>query len=254
MFIRKALVLSTLFLSAFSYHNTPTPREDRLTDWDALQNLLDSIDSTVLHGVLHQLSPKFKDGVFSKDRSALEHVHSENPAVATKLVHIALKRQAANATTTRVSPAQQSSKEASQTSEEASVSQALNSQIHASTVPAKTTVHVAPSQPPDTTPISTGDGFVVYSTIGGGVVTKTSQAVPVSFTPSTSTHLYYTTLPNGQVQTSTSVVVVNAPMTGEPTAAGAAATSAPGLQNVGAFVQVGSTLLAAVCGLAAFML
>ena len=247
MFITKALVLSTLFLSAFSYHNTPTPREDRITDWDALQNLLDSIDSTVLHGVLHQLSPKFKDGVFSKDRSALEHVHSENPAIATKLVHIALKRQAANATSTRVSPA-------SQSSEAASVSQELTSQIHASTVPAKTTVHVAPSKPPDTNPVSTGDGFVVYSTIGGGVVTKTSQAVPVSFTPSTSTDLFYTTLPNGQVQTSTSVVVVNAPMTGEPTAAGAAATSAPGLQDVGASVQVGSKLLAAVCGLAAFML
>lgn len=254
MFFHKALVFSTLFLSAFSspqQQSATRTHEDRITDWDALQSLLDTIDTTVLHGVLHQLTPKFKDGIFSKDRSAIEHVHSQNPAVATKLVHIALKRQASNSThsSTIVSPAS--------TSEvKSSISSKLSSQIHASTVPPKTTLTVAPTHPSNAVPISTGHGGVVYSTIGGGVVTETSQVVGVSFTPSTSYHLYYTTLPNGQVETSTSVVVVNAPQTSSAgTAAGAAATTSPGLQNTGsAVVQIGTTVIGVVCAAVAFLL
>lgn len=80
-------------------------------------------------------------------------------------------------------------------------------------------------------------------------MTLTSSALSVHFTPSTSTHLYYTTLPDGTVRTSTQVVVVNAPVTdtGDATgAAGAAATtgSDPGLQNLGSSFKIGG--LAAV--------
>jgi len=73
-------------------------------------------------------------------------------------------------------------------------------------------------------------------------VTLTSSAVGVRFTPSTSTHLYYATAGDGTIETSTSVVVVNAPVTGggEATAAGAAATSSsPGLQNGASSNQIG---------------
>jgi len=101
------------------------------------------------------------------------------------------------------------------------------------------------------TPVATTNGGVVFSTEGGGLVTLTSSALSVHFTPSTSTHLYYTTLPDGSVRTSTQVVVVNAPVTdtGDATgAAGAAATTGgdPGLQNIGPSLKVGgiATVLA----------
>ncbi|KAI9876898.1 MAG: hypothetical protein M1823_007193, partial [Watsoniomyces obsoletus] len=201
---------------------------DDLPSWPHLSSLLDSIDSTVLHGVLHQLSPQFKDGVFSKDRSAVEHVHSQNPAVASKLVHIALKRQASNSTAS-------ASASASASSRAASISSALNSQIRASTVPGRTTVFVPPDAPARATAIATIDGGVVYSTIGGGLVTLASSALEVSFERSTSSNVFVTTLPNGDVQTQTSVVVVNAPVTATDDSAGtagaAATTGNPGLQD-----------------------
>lgn len=231
--MRPSYILSAFFLPLFS--SATSSHTDSIVDWDHLSSLLDSIDDTVLHGVLHQLSPKFQDGVFSKDRSALEHVHSESPAVATKLVHIAIKRQSSNATTTAAN-------------QQSAITSALQSQIEASTVPAATTVIVPPSAPADSTPIATEDGGIVYSTYGGGLVTLTSSAVGVRFTPSTSTHLYYSTLPNGDVQTSTSVVVVNAPVTGstETAAAGAAASSGsdPGLQDAASGLEISAAFLA----------
>jgi hypothetical protein len=246
MFIRHTLVLSSLALSALSnpFHSS---QDDDAPSWPHLSSLLDTIDSTVLHGVLHQLSPKFQDGVFSKDRSAIEHVHSENPAIASKLVHIALKRQASNSTT--------SSSSASQSSQQSSLSSVLSSQIQASTVPGKTTVLVAPSEPAHATAVATENGGVVYSTIGGGLVTVQSSAVAVSFTRSTETNVHLTTLPDGQVQIATSVVVVNAPVTdaGEATdAAGAATTGKPGLQDAATGLKVSGVFLffAGVGGLA----
>ena len=161
-------------------------------------------------------------------------MHSEEPAVATKLVHIAIKRQASNSTTTA-------------SNQQSAITSDLSSEIHASTVPKATTVVVPPSAPADTTPIATEDGGVVYSTYGGGLVTLTSSAVGVRFTPSTSTHLYYSTLSNGDLQASTSVVVVNAPVTGstETDAAGAAATtgSDPGLQDSATGLKVSGIFL-----------
>jgi hypothetical protein len=257
--LRKAFVFSSLLLGAFS-SPAHTPSDDSsLHNWDAFSVLLDSIDPAALHSVLHSLSPKFQDGVFSKDRAAIEHVHSENPIIASKLVHLAKKRQASNSTTTTSSstastPAQ-SSADSESSSRAASVSSILSSAILASTVPAATTITVAPTAPPSATPVATDNGAVVFSTVGGGLVTLTSSAVDVHFTPSTSTHLFYTTLPDGSVRTSTSVVVVNAPVTDTNDATGAAGaattTGSPGLQNVGPALKVGglATLIAGVGGL-----
>jgi hypothetical protein len=246
--LRKALVLSTLFLGAFSSPAIKQSKHDgTIIDWVEFNKLLDSIDSDAIHHALHSLSPKFKDGVFSKDRSAIEQVHSENPLVASKLVHIAKRQSGSNATTssttpTPSTPAQSSALSSSlseSSSRAASVSSALSSAIHASTVPSPTTILVAPTTPQSATAIATTKDAIIFSTYGGGLVTLTSSAEGVSFTPSTSTHLYYTTLPDGQISTSTSVVVVNAPLTagggdaaGVSGTAGAAASSgAPGLQS-----------------------
>ena len=256
--LRKTFVFSTLLLGALSSAPQSPAAERSLHNWDAFSSLLDSVDPAALHSVLHSLSPKFQDGVFSKDRTAIEHVHSENPIIASKLIHLAMKRKASNSTTsasvTPPTPAQSSALPKS-SSRAASVSSILSSAIYASTIPAPTTVTVPPTAPSHATPVETSNGAVVFSTFGGGLVTLTSSALSVHFTPSTSTHLYYTTLPDGTVRTSTSIVVVNAPVTdsGDATrAAGSAATTSsasnPGLQNTGASLKAGG-LLAAFVGL-----
>ncbi|EHY53573.1 hypothetical protein HRR83_003783 [Exophiala dermatitidis] len=254
--LRKALVFSTLVLGVFSSPRHTEEDDKSLVNWEAFQALLDTIDPSSLHSVLHALAPKFQDGVFSKDRAAIEHVHSENPVIASKLVHLAKKRQVSNTTITTTSsktastPAQSSAEQQS-SSRAASVSSILSSAIYASTVPGATTVTVAPATPTSATAVRTSDGAVVFSTIGGGLVTLTSSAVGVRFTPSTSTHLYYTTLPDGQVETSTSIVVVNAPVTevaGASTAGSAATTtSKPGLQNDASSNKIAGPLMAVLC-------
>ena len=115
---------------------------------------------------------------------------------------------------------------------------------------------VAPNAPAHATAIATIDGGVVYSTIGGGVVTLKSSSLDVSFVQSSSTELFVTTLPDGSVQTQTSVVVVNAPVTATNDAAGtagaAATTGSPGLQNSATGLNVSGVfmLIAGIAGLA----
>jgi hypothetical protein len=84
-------VLSTLVLA------------DELSDDESdanFQILLDSVPEDRLHDVLHDYDPtKFKHGVFQEDRTAIEAVHRNNPAAATKLIYLA-KRQSNNTSTT----------------------------------------------------------------------------------------------------------------------------------------------------------
>ncbi|KAK7897370.1 hypothetical protein LTR67_005259 [Exophiala xenobiotica] len=259
--LRKAFVFSTLILGAWTTQHTHED-DKSLVNWDSFQALLDAVDPSALHSVLHQLSPKFKDGVFSKDRAAIEHVHSENPVIASKLVHLAKKRQASNSTVTSTTPSStastpaESSAESQSSSQAASISSILSSEVLASTVPGATTITVAPSTPASATAVATTNGAIVFSTFGGGMVTLTSSAVGVRFTPSTSTHLYYTTAADGSVETRTSLVVVNAPVTATDgtAAAGAAATtgSDPGLQNAASSNKVES-LLVAMLGLGVWL-
>lgn len=262
--LQKLLVYSTLLLSTYA-----SPRhhhDDEITNWEKFSALLDGVDEGALHRVLHALSPKFKDGIFSRDRTAIEHVHSENPVMASKLVHIA-KRQGSNSTVTTTTSSATTPEESSSAEQSSSVaasvssaiSSALSSEITATTLPSPTSVLVAPTSPESATPISTGSGAVVYSTVGGGVVTLTSSAVSVRFTPSTSTHLYYTTLPDGSVSTKTSLFVVNAPQTetaSDTGSAGAAATtSSAGLQSGADRVLAGglTAILAGALGLLAYL-
>jgi len=240
--LQRLVVFATLIISTFVYA-APQHHDDSIVDWGRLSALLDTIDNHALHAVLHNLAPKFRDGVFSKDRAAIEHVHSANPVMASKLVYMA-KRATNGTTTAAVAVGASTSKAAATTTSSVEsvapeVSSAVSSQLTQSALPSPTTVMVAPTTPPGATAISTVAGGVVYSTIGGGVVTETSSAVGVSFTKSTSTHYFYSTGANGIVTTSTSLVVVNAPVTATAVATGAAAdaatsSSSPGLQKNGA--------------------
>ncbi|KAI9767053.1 MAG: hypothetical protein M1839_004643 [Geoglossum umbratile] len=76
---------------------------DELSDDESAANfqiLLDSVPEDRLHDVLHDYDPtKFKHGVFQEDRTAIEAVHRNNPAAATKLIYLA-KRQSNNTSTT----------------------------------------------------------------------------------------------------------------------------------------------------------
>jgi len=170
--------------------------------------------------------------------------------MATKLVHMALKRQSNGTATTTSEPPPDPT-------QEESISSELSDVITATTTPDPTSVEVAPTTPAGATPVETVDGAVVFSTVGGGVVTETSRNVDVSFTRSSSTRLIYSTAANGDVETLTSVVVVNAPVTGSPDsdAAGAAATSNPGLQDSAIAAKVSGLMLAAAgLGAMAFVL
>lgn len=241
---------TSLLLLAIAPFAVASPSEPPAPNWSYLSSLLSRCHPAAIHDILHQLSPKFQDGVFSLDSAAIEHVHSEDHVMATKLVHMALKRQNNGTATTTTPPPDPS--------QESSISSELSEAITATTEPKPTTIAVAPTTPEGATPIRTIDGAVVYSTIGGGLVTETSRNVDVSFTRSSSTRLVTSTAANGDVETLTSVVVVNAPITGTPDsdAAGAAATSGkPGLQDAATAAKASAMLLvAAGLGAAAFVL
>lgn len=255
-------MLSTLLLTALA--NATPQAIDSLTDWDLFHSLVDNVDESSIHSILHKLAPKFQHGVFSKDRSAIEQVHSENPPLATSLLSLA-KRQSNTSSiasvesslasvATSLSSAQSSlssagsataaaasvsSQAASLTSAEGSLSSQLaaSSALTASTVPAPTSLALAPTTPNGATPVATQPGVVVYSSSSGGLVTVASSIAFVTYQRSSHEILSTFTLPNGQLTTATSVVVVNAPVTGSvetaPATAGAAQTTgaSAGLQS-----------------------
>ncbi|KAF2706023.1 hypothetical protein K504DRAFT_460113 [Pleomassaria siparia CBS 279.74] len=68
---------------------------------EAFQDLLNALPEESLHVALNSLT-KFKDGVFESDRHGVEHVHHDNPPLATKLIVAAVQdlknRQAPPAT------------------------------------------------------------------------------------------------------------------------------------------------------------
>jgi len=259
IFPQRILVLGTLLLTALA---SPTLQPtDTAVDLDLFHRLVDNVDESSIHSILHKLAPKFKHGIFSKDRSAIEQVHSENPPLATSLLSLA-RRQVSNATTAASSSlssaasslssvasslssaaasatgssasASVSSQEASLTSAQASLSSALaaSSALTASTVPPPTSLALAPTTPKGATAIATKTGVVVYSSPGGGLVTVASSIAFITYQRSSQEILSTFTLPNGQVTTATSVTVVNAPITGSvetaPGTAGAAQTTGGG--------------------------
>lgn len=238
IFPRHVLVLGTLLFTALA-SQTVQPA-DTVVDWDLFHRLADNVDESSIHSILHKLAPKFKHGVFSKDRRAIEQVHSENPLLATSLLSLA--RRQSNTTTTNSAAV---SSAASVSSQEASLSSALaaSSALTASTVPAPTTLALAPTTPNGATAVATNTGEVVYSSSGGGLVTVASSIAFVTYQRSSQEVLSTYTL-NGQLTTATSVVVVNAPITASVETAGGTAgaaqtTGGAGLQSGAACASQG---------------
>ena len=90
---------STLHSPRFS--NPTTRRHGRRLG--PIPQIIDNVDESSIHSILHKLAPKFKHGIFSKDRNAIEQVHSENPPLATSLLSLA--RRQSNATASSLSSA-----------------------------------------------------------------------------------------------------------------------------------------------------
>lgn len=262
IFLRHSLVLSTFILSALSSPTLPEQRKQqqephnpsRGSPQEEFQRLLAEIDESSIHAALHRWSSKFQDGVFNRDRTALEAIHAENAPVATSLIRLA-KRQDNTTISTSASPdppptttspdddtpsttPEPDSPSTSNTSPAPppatsnGVIQPVTTRTTATRAP--TTQAVAVSTPPSATPIATTSGRVVFSVSNSQLTTVEASEEVVSFTPASSTVLSTFTLPDGQLSTQTSVTVVDAPVTGggvgAPAATGAGAGN-PGLQQ-----------------------
>jgi len=209
------LLLSLLVLLSTGVYSEVTSKEPKIenpVDYQKFQELLAGVDESSIHSALHKWSDKFRDGIFSKDRTAIEAVHSENPRLATKLVHLA-KRAGSNSTTTH------------QSSTPSHTPTTTASEESSSTLPAIATSTVAET-------ITTTDA-------SGSQTTLTS-----SFRRVSSLVLQTITGDNGQQSTVTGFTVVNLPATSiqTPTGeAGATATSGNGNPSLQSGAAVASS-------------
>lgn len=208
--IRHILFLVTIFLLFTSVlcSDDSQPSPPAQADRESFQRLLSDVSDDSIHSVLHSWAPKFQDGVFSKDRTAIEAVHSENARLATRLVQLAKRQGGGNSTAT--TPTSQSTPSSS---EESSSTGGIV--VPSTTSPGvSTSTTVGPvSTPSSASAISTGEGGVVFSS-NGGLTTVPTSSKPVTYRPFSSTVLSTTTLADGSQSTQTSFTVVNAPDTG----------------------------------------
>lgn len=118
-----ALLALPLFGSVFAEPASSTHQTDTIygSAQEAFQDLLNALPEESLQAALSGLKG-FKDGVFESHHRGVEHVHENNPALATKLivaaVHDLKKRQTpSNGTTTTPVAPPQSSPQSPQSSE-----------------------------------------------------------------------------------------------------------------------------------------
>ncbi|KAL9108495.1 MAG: hypothetical protein Q9227_006710 [Pyrenula ochraceoflavens] len=255
---RLSYVLAVLFSFLFTVAiSSPAPAE---RDHASFQQLLSDVSSDSIHKVLHEWSTKFQDGIFSKDITAIEMVHSENAHLATKLVNLA-KRQGGTSSNSTVTPTTTSSSPVTTTtpptttpttpssSRQSSSSHAPSSgstTIAPSTTPPAVTTSstlVPASSPSSASPVSTSSNGVVFSSSNGGMTTVPTSSKPVTYRPSSSTVLSTTTLPDGSQSTMTSFTVVNAPDTNPaaaPTGSAGAGSGSGGSGSGNPSLQTGA--------------
>ena len=94
----KQLLLS-LSLASWAFSQTqPEPSDLSVEGHAEFRDLLEALPEQSIHAALQDnLLPKYQDGVYEHDKSALEAVHSDNPPLATRLLAVAaldlIKRQ-----------------------------------------------------------------------------------------------------------------------------------------------------------------
>ena len=214
-----------LLFSIFAITVLSSPAERQNADPEAFQELLSTASEEDLHEILHRFDRRFRDGVFHHDRTAMEAVHGEDPATATKLIKLALnKRQVSNTTSPAAPPTTPTTTSppnapAPTTTPTSGVSTSI----------------LAPSSPAGASAVSSTSGAIIYSNTNGELTTARTSAV--LFRPTTTTLRRTTTLPDGSASTITTVEVVDAAYTTLSSAVAAetgSATNTPTLQTGGA--------------------
>lgn len=88
-------------------HSQIRPEQSDLSTYrhDEFRELLEALPEQSIHAALQEkLHPKYKEGVYEHDKSALEALHSDNPPLATRVLAVAaldlIKRQNGSAPTT----------------------------------------------------------------------------------------------------------------------------------------------------------
>jgi len=174
--LRQILLPLSITRWAFS-QSQPEPSDLSVNKHDEFRELLEALPEQSIHAALQEnLHPKYQDGVYQHDKSALEAVHSDNPPLATRLLAVAaldlIKRQNG-------------------------------------TVPTSTSTTSSDTTTPNPPPSTSSTAVVVPVTIsstdsGGSVVVATSSAIAAA---STSVAVRVTTTNSqGQTLTSTSTV------------------------------------------------
>ncbi|KAH0547966.1 hypothetical protein GP486_008293 [Trichoglossum hirsutum] len=171
------LFLFALFLAVLTTCVLADDSPDK-EDVENFQSLLNSVPEDRLHAILHDYEPsRFKHGVFQEDRTAMEAVHRDNAAVATKLIRLA-KRQS---NTTSTPPSKPSD---------------------------------TPTENKSTPPPSPMDGSSTAATTGGKATAPqtTAQQPATQSTFITSQIVRTSTAPDGSRSTVTEYTVVGAPV------------------------------------------
>jgi hypothetical protein len=185
----RALLLVTLSLTASVLaQEKPHPTDLQIDSRKQFHELLNALPEESLHAALHMHHPNFRDGVYEKDKSAVEAVHSSNPPLATRLLAVAalelIKRQNGSVPATSTTPPATSSQTTVVVPVVVSTTNSAGSTIVSTTSAiASASVSVAV---PVTTTNSQGSTVVTSSTVAGAIVVSngvtTTSPVPV-FTP-----------------------------------------------------------------------
>jgi len=158
---------------------------------EAFQDLLNALPEESLHAALNSLAG-FKDGVFESDRHGVEHVHNDNPPLATKLIVAAVqdlkKRQLPSASTNgTASASSSSSSSSSSTPTQTSGRSSSQGPSPSSGTPAPSSTPVAASSsvpPPVVIPVkvTTTDSNGKPTVLSTSFLSKVTAFVPVDVT------------------------------------------------------------------------
>jgi hypothetical protein len=213
-------VLATFLLARTSIASSPSPTPSEPEPIDFLQ-LLNSVPSDRLHAVLHDYEPgRYKHGVFREDRTAMEAVHRDDAAKATKLVRIA-KRQVIGGATGGSTSGNGTFTTSTVSTTPASISSTTTTDVLSSTL--STIVEVSTS--------------TSYSTIPSSTSSSTSSVHSTTLmTTITTAVLKTSTFPNGARSTVTEITVIGVPLpnAAQPTKSSNTQTGSPSLQTNGA--------------------
>ncbi|RFU34629.1 hypothetical protein B7463_g1728, partial [Scytalidium lignicola] len=261
-FLLGFLVLSVLtftLISASADSRSPSDLGPAITnEQQEFQRLLNSVEPATLHEVLHKhLKDKFKHGVYSEDRAALEAVHKTNAAVATSLVELAKRQTGGSTTNGTISSASSASTTGAASSippSEASSSPPSPSSTSTGTPTSAGSSAPPPSSTTSSTPASTPSSSATTSSTRSPSSTSSEPerssstaetTAPPRFT--TSKVIITSTLPGGDVSTVTQLTIVAA--TGDSTAPPGAKTTVDAslqsnsagknMQNLGSVVVIG---------------